>query len=134
MPAMTPMSSFKERMTAKEEIPAGTLDLMCRKILMSAHLYYDRSSPVLSDAEFDQLCETVVKNWDRLDSMRQWQLGDKNDLKASGMHVKLTLQTVKGAEAWHMDVFGKLPESHYNFFDNPLFSDYWLCSYRMIAG
>lgn len=91
-------------------------DLKARQVLMSAHLYYDRDSPILSDAEFDALCLEVFEDWDELSEFRQWQLGeDPVDIVTTACHVFITEATVGGAEAWHIEKFGHAPEKPYRF-------------------
>lgn len=91
-------------------------DLKARMVLMSAHLYYDRDSPILSDAEFDALCLEVFEVWDELSEFRQWQLGeDPVDIVTTAHHVFITEATVGGAEAWHLAEIGHAPERPYTF-------------------
>lgn len=91
-------------------------DLKARQLLMSAHLYYDRDSPVLSDADFDALCMEVFECWDELSEFRQWQLGDDPvDIVTTACHVFLTQSTIGGAEAWHEAEIGHAPEKPYTF-------------------
>ncbi len=41
-----------------------SLDLKCRQVLMSAYLYYQRNTQVLSDHENDRLCIDVAANYE----------------------------------------------------------------------
>lgn len=83
---------------------------------MSAHLYYDRDSPVLSDADFDTLCFDVYEGWDELDAFRQWQLGDDAEaILATACHVRITQAVIDGAESWHEAETGSRPEKPYRF-------------------
>lgn len=76
---------------------------------MAAHLYYDRASSIMSDAEYDALSEHVADliEYERLvgpcgvESIRLWQLGDPEKVGASGMGFLLTQATTDAAEVWH---------------------------------
>jgi len=90
-------------------------DLKARRVLMSAHLYYDLGSPILSDSEFDALCFEVYEDWDQVSKFHQWQLGDPVELVSSAHHVYLTELTVDAAAAWHISETGHAPQAPYAF-------------------
>lgn len=98
-------------------------DLRARWLLMSAHLYYDRASPVLSDAEYDALSERVAHDLEvgellgesGIDPVRERQLGTPTQVRASGSHFRVTQATVGGAEHWHEDKMGHAPALPYAF-------------------
>jgi hypothetical protein len=87
------------------------LDLVARRVIMSAFLYYGINAPVASDAEFDAWCARLVTEWDRLDPLRRWQLEPRVDLAATGMHVKITVAAAHAACAWHEAVRGHWPDT-----------------------
>lgn len=71
-----------------------------RWLLMLAHLYYDRDVALVDDATYDQLSQDVADVWGEITSpLLRWQLGDPDDIRATGMGFKLTWATVGGAEA-----------------------------------
>ena len=98
-------------------------DLKARRLLMSAHLYYDRDSPVLSDSAYDALSDEVANELEIVDLLgtcgidpaRLAQLGSAAQVRASGSHMLLTRATVGGAEAWHLAETGHTVESPYVF-------------------
>lgn len=82
-----------------------------RLVLMSAFLYYELASPVLSDAGYDNLSQLVADRWDELSPMLKWQLGSKEAIRSSGHHARLTRMTCGGAREWHKDVLGYYPQA-----------------------
>lgn len=77
-----------------------SLDLCARKVIMSAFLYYSLDHPLLSDAEYDRLCKRCVTEWDKLSSLRQFQLGSPEELATTGYHIKISYYGVYGALDW----------------------------------
>jgi hypothetical protein len=88
-----------------------SLDLIARQIVMAAYLYYRLDDPVLSDGDFDKLCQTAADRWDELDKFRQWQLGSAEAIRASGYQVRVTRLAEAGAWAWFKKVKGRDPRS-----------------------
>lgn len=86
-----------------------TADLAARRVLMSALLYYECSTNVLSDAEYDELSRLVADRWSDLTPFRQWQLGSPEEIRASGHHVKITVLVEHGARSWHLRVHNTKP-------------------------
>lgn len=56
-------------------LPETRIDLKARRLLMSAYLYYQRASPVLTDDEYDLMAREVAAKWKSLPPQVQWQLG-----------------------------------------------------------
>lgn len=75
-------------------------DLAARRVLMSAYLYYVLDNPVLPDNEYDALANWVAERWHRVAPIRQWQCGSKEQIAATGHHVKVTWATVDAAHRW----------------------------------
>lgn len=74
---------------------------MCaRKVLMSSFLYYSLDVIAVSDETYDGWCRRLAKEWDKLDRIRQWQLGSPEEILASSYHVKVTYSTIGGALSW----------------------------------
>jgi hypothetical protein len=100
-----------------------TPDLKARRLLMSAHLYYDRDSPVLSDADYEALSDAVAHELEiaeltgesDIDPVRLAQLGSADQVRSSGFHLRLTQATVGGAEAWHLAETGEPVDTPYVF-------------------
>ena len=67
---------------------------------MSAYLYYRCDSPAISDGEYDKLSLYVAKHWDALTEQLQWQLGDADAIRATGMGILITQM---GQDAAHQD-------------------------------
>jgi len=53
----------------------------------------------MSDAEYDEHVKRLVKMYYRLDEFRQWQLGDRDTLKHTGIGVCVTTQAAGAAVA-----------------------------------
>lgn len=51
------------------------------KYLMCAYAYYVEDSPLISDAEFDELAKFILENYDAIDHPHKGRL-TKHDLKA----------------------------------------------------
>ena len=86
-----------------------TPSLGARLLIMSAYLYYYRSSPLLSDEDYDHLSKGVAKRWDKLDPFLQWQLGSVEAILATGSHIKVTMASESAAVAWYQEVMHCLP-------------------------
>lgn len=67
---------------------------------MSAVLYYGLGKPIVSDAQFDEWCKRIAKNWNKLDRYRQWQFGSPEEIKASAFHVKVSWASAHGTHSW----------------------------------
>lgn len=76
---------------------------------MAAYLYYQHSTPIVSDAAFDAACKFVAANWDALEPIRQWQLGSPDEILSSGHHIKITQFGEDAAIAWHQRKFNHEP-------------------------
>jgi hypothetical protein len=76
-------------------------DLAARRVIIAAYLYYNHAAPVVSDEAFDKTCKYVANNWDRLEPIRQWQLGSPEDLLATGHHILITPAGEFAALAMH---------------------------------
>lgn len=77
-----------------------SLDLAARRVIMSCMLYYGLETPILSDGEFDTLCRRVANEWDDLDEQRRLCLGSPDQIRATGMYVKITALAESGAISW----------------------------------
>lgn len=77
-----------------------SLDLAARRVIMSSMLYYGLDKPVLSDAEFDDLCRRVADNWNMLSEQRRICLGSPDEIRTTGVHVKITTQAEGAAIDW----------------------------------
>lgn len=77
-----------------------SLDLQARQVVMASYLYYRQSVSIMSDHEFDAMCQRLADHWDELDEFRQWQLGSKREIRASGFHTKVTVIAESAACRW----------------------------------
>jgi hypothetical protein len=66
-------------------------------IIIASLLYYSFDLSMMPDAEFDELCQEVAKDWKHLDPLRRWQLGSAEEIKASGFAAKTTQLTLSWA-------------------------------------
>ena len=102
-------------------------DLGARIYVMSSYLYYRRASPILGDAQFDKLAKGIVKRWELLDEFRQWQLGNPDDVLATGAFVKVTVAAEQAALAWHKAAKNCLPHGR------PIPQDEWRWSPKRLV-
>jgi hypothetical protein len=79
---------------------------------MAAYLYYRRSSPILSDAQYDALALGLAARWDRLDEHLRWQLGSPLSSATTGHHIKITRAVEAGALAWFGNTVGGTPHGY----------------------
>lgn len=89
-----------------------SLDLTGRRILMASFLYYGLDESAVPDATFDGWCKEVAGRWDELDPYRQWTLGTRAEILASGYKVKVTLACASAAIAWWNDASGEELRCH----------------------
>jgi hypothetical protein len=88
-----------------------TPDLAARRLLMAALLYYEFSTNVMSDHEYDALGIFVKDNFNHLsDTMKfcigeDWPIDDGLSWTASGAKFKYTRRLFYGALAW-ADCYG----------------------------
>lgn len=106
------MIDERSELMSKEAQASPSIDLKARKVIMSAYLYYRRSSPVLSDGAYDTLTREVAAGWPDLSPFRQWQLESPEALLASGSHAKVTMAAECGAIEWHEAVKGTPPDGY----------------------
>jgi len=74
-----------------------------RLLIMSAYLYYRCDVNVIDDGDYDKLSLAVAKNWDKLDEQLQWQLGDREAIKSTGMGILITQMGMSAAHTWYRD-------------------------------
>lgn len=79
-------------------------DLTARKVLMAAYLYYKRDTPVLSDAENDELCEALADWWPlvpaRYKPLLDPDMTEGEALRTTSHHCKFTRMVEGGALQW----------------------------------
>lgn len=75
-------------------------DLTARKVIMTSMCYYGLNISLVTDAEYDAMCQRVAKLWSRIDETRQWQLGTPEAIRTSGYRVKVTLYAASAAVGW----------------------------------
>jgi hypothetical protein len=67
---------------------------------VASYLYYRHDLSMMSDPEFDDICQRAAKNRGRLDPLRQFMLGSPGEIRASGFHVKVTVFAESAAYEW----------------------------------
>lgn len=86
----------------------ASIDLKARQIIMASWLYYEKNISIISDAEFDALCQEVADDLEwfemmgesEIDPVRRIQLGSADQLRASGFHIKVTQLSIYAACSW----------------------------------
>ena len=106
-------------MSAEKSSPMN-VNQAARLLIMSAYLYYRCDSPVISDGEYDKLSLYVAKHWDKLDEQLQWQLGDAEGIRATGMGILITQMGMGAAHHWHKKKKGTTVKEGLN---RPFFQD-----------
>lgn len=86
---------------------ADSADLIARKVLMSAVLYYGLDQPLVSDGQYDEWCKIVSRHWSSLHQDRQWQMRSPDDVLTSGFDFRITQHTIGGTRSW-LDQHGML--------------------------
>lgn len=86
--------------SGRQHAIADSIDLVARKVVMLSLLYYSLDASLVPDTEFDLMCKRLYDEWDDLSPIRQWQLEPREDIRASGFHVKVTTAASYGALAW----------------------------------
>jgi len=77
---------------------SSSASLVARWVLMLSHLYYDRSTSLVDDATYDELCRMVAARWDELDEHLQDMLGSAEEIVTTGSHVLVSRWTISAAE------------------------------------
>lgn len=84
-----------------------SLDLAARQVIVSCYLYYNLSSPIISDHEYEHLVQLTVTGWDYLHPDRKWSLGSPRAIAATGNGIKVCLQAIMAARrAWCLHRYG----------------------------
>jgi hypothetical protein len=82
-----------------------SLDLLCRKLLMSAFLYYHCDAQVWSDGEYDLASEKIAKHWAYVPIQYKVLLdpdatNEPSAIRATGFHFLYTERIESAATAW----------------------------------
>lgn len=82
-----------------------SLDLLCRKTLMSAYLYYHLNTQVWSDAEYDLASEKIAKYWFLVPVEYKvlfdpQMTNDPQTMRSTGFHFLFTERIAAAALAW----------------------------------
>jgi hypothetical protein len=83
-------------------------DLMARKVIGAAFLYYIYDVSIMLDSEYDALCTSLAERWDELSPTKKFQLESPEILKTTGYHIKVTEYNVRGALTWAKQMGHKL--------------------------
>lgn len=84
-------------------------DLAARRLMMAAFLYYQCDTPVLSDAENDELVKYVAHNWDYIPAEYQERMDSADAILATTHHVMISRQTYDAALLWLFEETGEDP-------------------------
>jgi hypothetical protein len=76
------------------------LDWYARRIVVASYLYYRHDVSMMTDGEFDGICQDVADHWSRLEPIRKFMLGSPGEVRASGFHVKVTMFAESAAFSW----------------------------------
>jgi NAD-dependent DNA ligase len=71
------------------------------KYLMCAYAYYVEDDPLISDAEFDELAQYLLDNWDDVDHRHKWYVS-KSDLKAGTFLGKYPSMVQGAVKSWRI--------------------------------
>ena len=73
-----------------------------RLLIMASYLYYRCDVSIMSDGDYDKLSLFIADNWDKLDKQLQWQLGDREAIRSTGMGILITQMGQNAAHAWYL--------------------------------
>lgn len=74
----------------RDGVKRYNVDLVGRKVIVAAFLYYMLDTPSMSDAQYDRMSQFVADYWDQLSPDRQWCMRDPDQTRASGSHFRFT--------------------------------------------
>lgn len=77
-----------------------SISLVSRLVILSSIAYYGLDTPLVTDAVFDAWCKRIHDEWDDLDPLTQWKLGDPQSIHNSGFHIKCSDADLGGLTAW----------------------------------
>lgn len=77
-----------------------TLEAVARVVLITSAAYYGLDESLIPDSEFDAHCKRLHEEYDDLDRVMRWKLGDPQAIRASGYHVKLSEKDLGGLAEW----------------------------------
>jgi hypothetical protein len=85
-----------------------SIDLLCRKVLMSAYLYYVCDTAVWSDAAYDQACEKIAGYWPFIPVEYKVlfdpeMTNDPATVRSTGMHFLVTERIMFAATSWFLN-------------------------------
>lgn len=71
-----------------------------RLSILASIAYYGLDTPLVSDAQFDEWSRRLHDEWDDLDPVLQFKLGDPHSIHTSGYHIKCSMQDLGGLSVW----------------------------------
>jgi len=66
--------------------------------LMYSYLYYKKNESLISDNEYDNLCEDLLKNWDNINHMHKHLISQESLRAGTGYDLKYTSMIISAAE------------------------------------
>lgn len=91
---------------------------MIGKYLVHSFIYYRLHDSIISDAEFDVMCKTILENWDTIEHPHKHLLSKEVLEAGSGYHIKfkdypLIVQNI----AYHALEWKKLGKDYFKFLE-----------------
>jgi len=91
-------------MTSRKDNPLPgmekTVSLVARRVIVTSAAYYGLDVSLVPDTTFDLWCKRLHDEWDDLDGLTQWKLGDPQSIRTSGFHCRLTEVDAGGLVSW----------------------------------
>lgn len=77
-----------------------SLPLVAKMVVVSSMAYYGLDEVLVTDGQFDEWCRRLHEEWDNLDPVTKWKLGDPHSIHTSGFHIKCTDLDLRGLLVW----------------------------------
>tara|TARA_R100001369_G_C3240150_1_gene153942 strand:+ start:120 stop:446 length:327 start_codon:yes stop_codon:yes gene_type:complete len=81
-----------------DDVPLGRLVPI---FLMSSCLYYEHNLSVLTDDQFDNLCNKLHTNWNEVEHMHKHLISQEDLMVGSGYAIEYTNMIRGGAMSWY---------------------------------
>lgn len=77
-----------------------SLSLVAKMSVVASMAYYGLDETLVTDGQFDEWCLRLHDEWDDLDPVTQWKLGDPHSIHTSGFHIKCSDLDLRGLLVW----------------------------------
>jgi hypothetical protein len=81
-----------------DDVPLGRLVPI---FLMSSCLYYEYNLSILTDDQFDKLCNKLHSNWDKVEHMHKHLITKADLAVGSGYGIQYTNMIMSSAMSWY---------------------------------